>query len=409
MRIQIIMVITVVVVSLLADAYIYLYLRKTRHSRTTQIAYLIGTAICYAAVIVGLCLPTREGSSSILPVMWIFYAYLTVYAAKIAFIIMTLLAMLPRLWGSRVNLGVATGLPVAIAVFLIMWWGAIWGRREIQVNYYNEVSPKIPAAFNGYRIVQFSDLHVGTWGTDTTFVSELVDSINALKPDVILFTGDIVNRNSQELKPFVNVLSRLRARDGVYSILGNHDYGDYQNWATEQDYNENKKELLRMQKQMGWKMLNNQHTFLIRGNDTIPLIGMENWGEPPFTTYGDLDKSYPREKENRYHQRDTLFKILMTHNPEFWNQKMKSQSNIDLTLSGHTHAMQMIVKVGDWRWSPAQYKYEQWGGDYHRLNDRGEPMTIYTNIGSGEVGLPYRIGAPPEITVITLYSRNAGK
>ena len=406
MRIPLIMMLVLAVGTLLIDGYNFWFISRTYPARRKISHTYMWTAIlCWVYLIVILSMPRRSGSVSILPVMWMLYSYLTIYIAKLTFAVITAIMLIPRLWHmhwQRISIAIAT--PVAVAVFLIAWWGALVGRREIQVQYYNMVSPKVPSSFNGYRIVQFSDAHVGTWGNDTTFISQLVDSINALKPNLIVFTGDIVNRQTSEIEPFVNILSRLKAPDGVYSILGNHDYGMYCEWENDAQQKADHDRLLAIQKDMGWRLLNNEHVFLTRGPDSIALIGVENWGEPPFGQIGDLDKAYPADSTQRYHQRDSLFKLLLSHNPEHWRQIVSDKSNIDLTLSGHTHAMQFIVSLGKWRWSPSQFKYEEWGGPYTKLNKHGEPVNIYVNIGSGEVGMPFRIGADPELTVITLSS-----
>ena len=238
--------------------------------------------------------------------------------------------------------------------------------------------------------MQISDMHLGSYGNDTTFVAKLVDSINALHPDVVFFTGDIVNRCSDELKPFMSVLSRLNAKDGVYSIMGNHDYGDYRNWQNPQDKINDRIKLKDMQRQMGWRMLNNSHDYLRRGSDSIAIVGVENIGDPPFESYGDLNKAYPTPS-------DSVFKILLTHNPAHWTSAIKDNKSqrFDLTLSGHTHAMQIEFA----HISPAVFRYKTWGGMY---ND-SIGHDLYVNIGTGTVGFPARIGATPEVTLFTLH------
>lgn len=403
MRIPIIMMIILIVLSVVIDGAIWFFLRRTYPERPRiKKWYAVSAAVCWVFIAIVLCLP-RRGESSIIPVMWMLYGYLTVYIAKIIYAVIAWVMTIPSLWGMRTaRLGSAIALPIGVIVFLIMWWGAIFGRRGIEVSYFDMRSEKIPASFNGYKIVQFSDAHVGTWGNDTTFVSQFVDRINSLNPDLILFTGDIVNRESDELRPFIDVLSRLKAKDGVYSVMGNHDYALYREWDSQALRDSDVADLAGLQRQMGWRLLNNQHAFITRGRDSIALIGVENWGEPPFGQMGDLDRAYPPAGKGYHHQQDSLFKMLMSHNPEHWNQVVTKQSNIDLTLSGHTHAMQFMVRLGDWRWSPAEYKYEQWAGPYTRPGADGKPTTCYVNVGSGEVGMPFRIGAAPEITLITL-------
>ena len=311
--------------------------------------------------------------------------------------------------------------------FAAVWTGVCYTRSHIQTVKVRLDSSRLPESFDGYKIVQISDLHLGTWGDDTSFVERLADSINAQEPDLIVFTGDIVNQKSDEMIPFIEVLSRLKAKDGVYSILGNHDYGDYVDWPTAARKKQNLDDLKRYQADAGWKMLNNGSTFITRditapGDsvqrvDSIALIGVENWGEPPFGQYGDLDAAYPKTATSDLN--DSKFKILLTHNPEHWIREVRKRSNIDLSLSGHTHAMQMSVNGFGKRWSPSSMRYPTWGGFYtegddDRIEDFGNPDTnemarsldkssLYVNIGSGEVGIPFRLAsAYPEITIITL-------
>lgn len=335
--------------------------------------------------------------------MWGIYAFLTIYFPKILFTIISVIGGLPRLWKAKTwRTGLWAGLPLGIIIFCAMWWGALVTRGKIEVNKVTIELPRLPKAYDGYKIVQISDLHVGTWGEDTCFMSRLVDSVNALHPDVIFFTGDIVNRDTRELQPFLPILSRLYARDGVYSVLGNHDYGDYVDWPTPQEKQENLQLLKDWERQIGWKLLNNTSVPLVKGNDTIQLIGVENWGEPPFRQYGHLTDAYPISKDSIKHLNDSRFKILLTHNPEHWLREVIKISNIDLSLSGHTHAMQCEFRAGNWKWSPAVFRYSTWGGLYKRENADGYPMNLYVNIGAGEVGMPFRIGATPEITLILL-------
>lgn len=407
MRFPVAMMVLLYMMSVFCDVYIYADIRcYARNKRLWSRVYAISSILLWIFITVVVCQPIRSQDDSILPVMWMLYSYLTVYLSKLVYVFFSLLGRLPVLWHRRrVNTGLWLGLPLGILTLIVMWWGVCFTRHEIQVNKLEILSDKLPESFDGYRIVQFSDAHVGTWGTDTVFISRLVDSINAQHPDIIVFTGDLVNRETRELEPFLKVLRRLNAPDGVISVLGNHDYGDYVDWRHASEREMNNALLCAWQRQMGWKMLNNEHAFLIRENDSIVMIGVENWGEPPFKQYGHIEKAYPMDSiSSKNHLNDNRFKILLTHNPEHWNQETYANTNIDLTLSGHTHAMQLMLDFDSWRWSPAQYKYEQWGGLYERLNNRGEPVRIYVNIGSGEVAMPFRIGAVPEVTVLVLKS-----
>lgn len=405
MRIPVLPLVFLFIASFLLDLYISLDVRQIWKKRGVAI-YWITAILCYAVLIVGISLPRRDADSGIGSVMWLLFTFCTIYIGKIIYFFCSILGRLFRMgtgirwnWYPSRLIGVVCGL-IAIGV---MWIGAGYTRHQIEVTHELFQSPKVPESFNGYKIVQLSDLHVGTWGRDTTFVSNLVDTVNSINPDLIVFTGDIVNRQTGELLPFVEILSRLKSKDGVYSILGNHDYGDYVDWPSSAEKEKNLLQLKEQQRKMGWHLLNNESVFIRNGEDSLLLVGVENWGEPPFPQYGDLNKALAKNRNNRVNQNDSNFKILLSHDPEHWNQEVSKDTNIDLTLSGHTHAMQAIVKIGNWKWSPAQFRYEQWGGRFDRDNENGEHTALYVNTGSGAVGMPARLlAAYPEVTVITL-------
>ncbi|MDE5774387.1 MAG: metallophosphoesterase [Muribaculaceae bacterium] len=399
------MAVVIGIVSILIDIFIFFDIKRRCPGRTKlRYAYAISSVCCWIMIAVAILMPYRSSTQSITWIMWILFTYITIYASKTVYLICSLAGYIPLLWRSR-RLASAKwiGVPLSIIVFCLLWWGALVTRRQINIVNVTYVSDRLPEAFDGYKIVQISDLHLGTWGEETRFISAFVDSVNAQHPDLILFTGDIVNRQTTEMAPFLSTLTRLKARDGVYSVLGNHDYGDYINWDTAQEKAENMTLMKAWQRQIGWRMLNNETVDIINGGDTIKLIGVENWGEPPFRQYGHLTDAYSISRDSVCNLMDRRFKILMTHNPEHWRRESSEISNINLTLSGHTHAMQMAIEIGSFRWSPAVLKYEEWGGLYRRNNRNGEPVDIYVNVGAGEVGMPFRLGAAkPEITVITL-------
>jgi len=333
------------------------------------------------------------GDEALLWLMWSVFVYLSVYVPKILFALFSLVQQLfGRLLGRRLRGIAIAGGVLSVGLFCMMLWGAICSRFNIEVKEVEVPVSGLPARYDGYSIAQISDIHTGTFGDDTRFVRNLVERVNSLHPDIIVFTGDIVNRHSGELVPFTDVLAGLEAPDGVWSIMGNHDYGDYRAWPSLSAKREDINNLQAMQAGMGWRMLNNSHTVLRRGdNDSIVLIGVENIGDPPFTVYGDLMRAYPAPG-------DSAIKILLSHNPAHWENSVEDNPdvNIALTLSGHTHAMQCEL----FGWSPAGFRYDKWGGLYPDSLGR----YLYVNIGAGEVGMPARIGATPEITLITLKS-----
>ena len=275
-------------------------------------------------------------------------------------------------------------LAVSIGAEFIILYGGLVGHSRITVKEITFSSPNIPDSFDGYRIVQVSDLHLGNW-KDTTPISKMVAIANKQNADIITITGDLVHHEATELNGYEEILSELSAPDGVYSILGNHDYGPYRQWKNKNAELENLRDLQQRQADMGWKLLNNEHVFLVRGNDSIALIGVENDGAPPFTGNGDLLKALNGAEHYE-------FKILLTHNPTHWRREVLD-TDIDLTLAGHTHGSQFSLG----RFSFSSYIYPEWGGLYREGN-----QGLYVNVGIGNVGIPFRFGALPEITVITL-------
>ena len=397
MRLPFIMLSTLFVLSFCVDWLIYRDVKRLKR-RWARWVWVATALAMWALLAVTLLLPRRDAGADLQPVMWLLYTYLSLFIPKTVYALMSLVGMvLHRVQSMARGVRIGGGV-VALVCFGAMWWGALVGRTGIEVTRQDVVSERLPKAFDGFKMVQISDIHCGTWGTDTAFMSRMVDTVNALQPDVVVFTGDIVNRHSAELKPFVDVLGRLKARYGVFSVLGNHDYGDYMDWPNEQAKRQDVRALVDMQRSMGWQMLLNEHRWIRCGSDSIALIGVENWGEPPFSVYGDLRKSYPDLMDSNY-------KVLLTHNPEHWNREVLAVSNIDLSLSGHTHAMQMVLSIGDWQWSPSVWKYKEWGGLYSKPNAEGKPLQLYVNIGLGEVALPFRLGATPEVTLLTLKTK----
>ena len=401
MRLPLIMLGCSVLLFLLIDWRIYAAARHRCASKVPARLQLVSALILCAILIVTVCLPRRDGSDSqLLCIMWSLFGILSVYIAKAVFVIVDFIGCLPKFFGGkRIRCLSLTGGILAVLTFLLVWWGALINRFRVDVREVDVEVPDLPEAFEGYRIVQFSDLHTGTYGSDTTFVSHLVNCIDALDGDMVVFTGDIVNRHTDEILPHVQALSRLDAPDGVYSILGNHDYGDYSEWPSAEAKQRNLKDLIDIQRSMGWHLLLNEHDAVVRDGDSIMIIGVENVGDPPFTTYGSLPDAYSSPS-------DSNTKILLSHNPAHWQRDIAKcdTMNIALTLSGHTHAMQ-IEAFGH---SPASFRYRYWGGLYSDPEDDGKRQ-LYVNIGAGTVGIPMRLGATPELTVITLHRAETKK
>lgn len=392
MRLPIATIMIILVISLLVDWYIFTIIKKRTKTNKCQRAYLFTSLALYVYIIVGVSIPRRSGSDDVfMSIMWMLYSYATILLPKIVFVIVDLIASIPQLLKrKRLKNVTISGVIIAGIIFITMWWGALVNRFNIDIVNQNVEIENLPKSFDGFRIVQISDLHVGSFGNDTTFLSNVVTEINNIKPDLIVFTGDIVNRRAEELKPYATTLSHLKAKQGVFSILGNHDYGDYVNWNSNEDKYKNLQKLKDLQTEMGWNLMLNESRMIYCGSDSIALIGVENWGDPPFTVYGDLKKSYTNLD-------DSVTKILLTHNPAHWVSEVADNDscNIVLSLTGHTHAMQ--VAFG--KLSPASLRYKTWGGKYL---DKSQQHILYVNIGLGTVGIPSRIGANPEVTILTL-------
>ena len=249
----------------------------------------------------------------------------------------------------------------------------------------------LPASFRGLRIVHISDIHSGSF-MDKKAVMKGVEKILNQKPDLILFTGDLVNDRAMEMNEYMEVFSHLKAPMGVYSILGNHDYGDYVRWESPEIKKANLENLKEVHGKLGWQLLMNEHIALEKGGEKIALMGIENWSaKGNFPKYGRLQEAYAGVEQYP-------FKILMSHDPSHWDGEVRIQyRDIDLMLSGHTHGMQFGVELPGFRWSPVQYMYKQWGGLYETENQK-----LYVNRGFGFIGYPGRVGILPEITVIEL-------
>jgi hypothetical protein len=266
----------------------------------------------------------------------------------------------------------------------------------------------LPASFKGLKIAQISDIHCGSF-TDKKAVVKGVEMLMKEKPDLILFTGDLVNNTADEMDDYMDVFNRLNAPMGVYSTLGNHDYGDYIKWSDKTDEHHqreiaagkhlftplqqaNLEKLKQVHAGLGWRLLLDEYTVLERGEDKIALLGVQNWSsKASFRKYGDLKKAY--EGTQAY-----PFRILMTHDPSHWDAEVrKSYPEIDFTLSGHTHGMQFGVEIPGFKWSPVQYVYKQWAGLYEEGSQK-----LYVNRGYGFIGYPGRVGILPEITIFEL-------
>jgi uncharacterized protein len=293
--------------------------------------------------------------------------------------------------GSRRKFVSQLGLGLAAIPFLSLIYGITIGKYNYRVIKQRIFFPDLPDAFDGFTITQISDVHSGSFD-DAAKINYAIDLVNEQNSDLILFTGDIVNTHAKEMHPWIESFNRIKGHEyGKFSVLGNHDYGEYVNWPSQTEKDQNFKEIKDLYGQIGFQLLLNEHTYIQKGNDKIALVGVENWGKN-FKQAGDLEKASEGLRGNE-------FKILMSHDPSHWEYEVKNDDmHYHLTLSGHTHGMQFGIEIpGYFKWSLAQYVYKQWAGLYEHLG-----RYVYVNRGFGFHAYPGRVGIMPEITVIEL-------
>ena len=279
---------------------------------------------------------------------------------------------------------IAGSVPLATMTF-----GIISGAHDYRVRKRVVQFKDLPKAFDGIRVAQISDIHTGSFFSKTA-VQGGVDLLLEQKPDITFFTGDLVNNSSDEAKDYLDIFKRIKSPLGVYSVMGNHDYGDYSEWSSQAAKQQDVKNLHSMHKYMEYDLLLNENRTIKVDGEEIAILGCENWGSGRFSKYGDMKKTIEGVEQP--------FKILLSHDPSHWDAQIRPEySDIDLTLSGHTHGMQFGVEIGNFRWSPVQYRYKQWA-DLYQEGDQ----YLYVNRGYGYIGYPGRIGILPEITILEL-------
>ncbi len=397
---------------LIFDLYIFKALRmffSDTSQKTRLLIYLIHwliPIIFYGAFLFLAFRPqtiqTAEGFSKFYFVVGFFVLF---YVPKLTFIIFHLIEDLLRLsafiarklstetslsslrdiqWLSK------TGAILASIIFISIIYGIVYGRFNFTVKEQNLRFANLPKSFDGLRIVQFSDMHIGSFYGHEKQIEKAVDLINAQNADIVLFTGDMVNNLADELEHFVPILQKINPPMGKFSILGNHDYSDYHNWESAQAKADNLSKLKLLHKKAGFELLLNAAKIIRKNNDEITILGVENWGVPPFPQYGNLQKTLESAA-------DVPFKILLSHDPSHWRAEILEKTDVDLTLSGHTHAFQFAFRLGNFMWSPVSFRYPEWRGIYFENN-----QYLYVNIGLGFIAFPGRVGSPPEITVFNL-------
>ena len=372
----------------LPDAYIYpVYVRQWTKKWWARLLYFLPTLLLIAVMVT--VMSANDMKPSVQPLVGTFMVcLLAVCVPKSLFAIIDGIGRLLPSRGVRRTFRIV-GMCLSFRSLFILGYGYFFGRSRFVVNEQTLYFDSLPKAFDGYRIAQFSDMHMGTFRSGHEGdVSTIVELINSQKCDAVVFTGDLVNHQSVELDGFGETLSRLSARDGVYSVMGNHDYSMYMHYPSEDLRKADVDELQRRQRSYGWHLLLNENRVIRRGGDSIVIVGVENDGRPPFPSLGDLPKALKGVQDN-------AFKVLLSHDPTHWQREVVPQTNIQLTLSGHTHAGQFCV----FGWSPVKHVYGEWSGVF--LSDDGSQVLNISD-GIGAVMFPFRFGAWPEVNVITL-------
>ena len=369
------------IVILLPDVYIWYAWVKNASSPWPSVALFAPTALLLFLMLASLLFPTCSWTFNA------FFALLVCLAVpKLLFLLVAAIGELGGLCFPQVRLPIVrVGMLLAIMGVCIQLYGTFWGWKRLSVNQMELKLNNLPSAFDGYRVVQISDLHLGTYANDDRFVQRLVDSVNVCRPDLIVFTGDLVNASPDELPPFQDALKRLKAKDGILSVLGNHDYCLYGANMTDEERVQNKNRVVGFEQRLGWNVLLNSHVALTRGKDTLYVAGVENTGKPPFPSRGRVDIAFrgiPKE----------ACVIMLSHDPWHWHHGLVGKSQSSLTLSGHTHAFQF--RIGNF--SPARWMIREWGGHYV---DGWQQLYVSTGVG-GTVA--YRLGAWPKIECFTL-------
>ena len=378
------------------DLGLYVWIKKFLKTRNSRLIYWLHTVIFVAGLF---CyyfyVPRLKGPETYYWIGLGIGLLFLFYIPKLVFILINLICWpIGRFYPSFNKKGLWTASIVSVFCFFIILHGITYNRYNYKIESTSVCFPQLPPAFDNFKIVQLSDLHLGSHSSRYEGIPLLVEQVNSLNPDLILFTGDMVNNFASELRPWTEVLNRLKARYGKFAVTGNHDYGSYVHWENPEKQQLNMKEFYENMEKAGFVMLNNTNVPIVRGKDTLYIAGVENWGNPPFPRYGKLDEALRNCNGH--------FVVLLSHDPSHWEAEIL-QYDVPLTLSGHTHAMQMGIKVGQWDWSPARLMYPQYDGLYRK----GEQY-IHVSRGEGYIGFPGRIGLRPQIDEIILH-RNCSR
>jgi len=375
---------------LLTDSILFLLLKKYLSTRLRILLYWLHSFIFTGGLIAyQLYVPRLKGPSNYYWIELAIGILFLFYGPKLLYILLNFLSwIMGRFYRPLLRIGRIFAVIASFLLFLILLYSITYNRSNYNIEQTRICFPQLPSTFNNLRIVQLTDLHLGSYSSHYTGISKLVNKVNQLHPDLIVFTGDMVNNFASEMIPWIPELSRMQAKYGKFAVTGNHDYGDYTHWPSANAKRENMDQFYRNLKAMGFQVLNNQNIPITKNNDTLYIAGVANWGKPPFPQYGDITQALSNTENH--------FVILLSHDPSYWKAEILNYP-VPLTLSGHTHAMQLGIKLGKLKWSPARYIYPEYDGLY-----QSQQKYLYVSRGVGYLGFPGRIGLRPQIEEIIL-------
>lgn len=377
---------------LLPDLWIYTRVRSKISNKFLRILFCLPT-LGFVIFFFMLRFKADELSNykSTAQIMWGFFAFFVLYIPKINYVLFDLIH---RMCKQKFKLNRSPlqmiGLSLSLITILLLIHGATIGKDRLKVTERTITFNNFPEMLNGLKVVQISDLHLGNWNDNTKTIARMVELVNEQNPDIIICSGDVVNNFADELPLFIPILQKLNAKYGKFAVLGNHDYGDYSKWNSVEERAENLAEIKNGIRKCGFNLLLNEHEIIEIKGEKLKISGVENWGVPPFKQYGKLAESLGKSAAK-------VFTILISHDSSHFMGEVIQYPEVNLTLSGHTHAAQFGIFTENFQWSPSKWKYEHYAGLYQH----GEQY-LYVNRGIGFVGVPMRIGATPEITVLTL-------
>ena len=374
------------------DAFFYLKLKR-RDSHPFYIVMHLIPALIFTILFlyIKIGLESMHNFRVVVAIMWLFFFFLLIYLSKLIHAFFYVLEYIfKKITGRGSIYFYIARIGLNVYIVAVMLISAYITPRNFDVTHVQIPIAGLPSSFDGYRIVQISDIHLGSWNRKFAKLEPVIKLVNEQKPDIIVFTGDMVNNFAEETTGWRPYFMQLKARSGKYAVLGNHDYGDYTNWKNDSSRYENRRHISKAINNFGFSLLQNEHIYLKRDSDSLTLVGVGNWSKDKKANYSDLAKALQNTDPKAP-------KILISHDPSQWEPEVLEHKDIALTLSGHTHAGQLGVKFGKHLFSPAAFVFKYWSGIYNIDN-----QYLYVNRGIGYIGLPMYMGVRPEITVIEL-------